>query len=46
MTVDAFYTSATGIKDIGFKGNQVLTKYEVPQEAMDYALRRSPFEKS
>ncbi len=43
MTVDAFYTSPIGIQDLGYIGNKVLSKYEVPQEAMEYALKRSPF---
>lgn len=43
MTVDAFYTSPMGIKDLGYLGNKALSKYEVPKEAMEYALKRSPF---
>jgi hypothetical protein len=43
MTVDAFYTSPIGVKDVGFIGNRALSKYEVPKEAVDYAMRRSPF---
>lgn len=43
MTVDAFYTSPIGIKDIGFTGNGAYTKYETPQASIDYALKRSPF---
>ncbi len=43
MTVDAFYTSPIGVKDLGFPGNKAYSKYVVPQESMDYALRRSPF---
>jgi hypothetical protein len=46
MTVDAFYTSPIGIKDLGYLGNKALSKYEVPQEALDYALARSPFGKA
>lgn len=42
MTVDAFYTSAVGIKDIGYLGNKGMTKYSVPEEAIQYALRRGP----
>ena len=42
MTVDAFYTSPLGIKDLGFKGNRAWSKYTVPQECIDYALKRSP----
>jgi gluconate 2-dehydrogenase gamma chain len=42
MTVDAFYTSPLGIKDLGFKGNRAWSKYTVPQEAIDYVMKRSP----
>lgn len=43
MTVDAYYTSPVGIKDLGFVGNGAFSKYEVPQEVLEYALKRSPF---
>ncbi|MBL8233492.1 MAG: gluconate 2-dehydrogenase subunit 3 family protein [Bryobacterales bacterium] len=43
MTVDAYYTSPAGIKDLGFIGNAALSKYEVPKEVLEYALKRSPF---
>lgn len=43
MTVDAFYTSPIGIKDLGFVGNKGMSKYVVPQEAIDWAIRHSPF---
>jgi gluconate 2-dehydrogenase gamma chain len=43
MVVDAYYTSPAGIKDIGFMGNTVVASFSVPQEAVDYAIRRSPF---
>jgi gluconate 2-dehydrogenase gamma chain len=46
MTIDAFYTSEIGIKDIEYKGNGVLSQFEVPQECIDYALQHSPFGKS
>ena len=46
MTVDAFYTSEIGVKDIGYKGNAAISKFEVPQEIVDYALKRSPFASS
>lgn len=45
MTVDAFYTSPIGMKDLGYIGNAALSQYTVPQEAMEYALKRSPFAK-
>ncbi len=43
MTVDAFATSPIGVKDLGYQGNSYWERYSVPQEAIDYALRRSPF---
>jgi len=42
MVVDAYYTSPTGIQVIGYVGNTSVSKFEVPQEAVDYALKRSP----
>ena len=42
MVVDAFYTSPAGVKDVGYLGNTAVAKFEVPQEALDYALKRSP----
>jgi hypothetical protein len=42
MVVDAYYTSPVGIKDIGYMGNTALAKFTVPQECVDYALKRSP----
>lgn len=46
MVMDAYYTSPVGIADIGFMGNQVLGSFSVPQEAVDYAIKRSPFANS
>lgn len=43
MTVDAYYTSKAGIADLGYKGNAGMTEFKIPQEAIDYALKRSPF---
>jgi gluconate 2-dehydrogenase gamma chain len=43
MAVDAFYTSPLGVKDLGYKGNGAYSKYVVPQEALDYAMKRSSF---
>ncbi len=43
MSIDAFYTSPVGIKDIGYMGNGAYSSYKVPQEAIDYAMKRSPF---
>jgi gluconate 2-dehydrogenase gamma chain len=42
MVVDAYYTSPIGIQDIGYMGNTALSKFEVPKEAIDYMLKRSP----
>ncbi|HLG99448.1 MAG TPA: gluconate 2-dehydrogenase subunit 3 family protein [Bryobacteraceae bacterium] len=42
MVVDAYYTSPAGIKAIGYLGNTAVSKFEIPQEAIDYALKRSP----
>ena len=42
MVVDAYYTSPVGIKAVGYMGNTSVAKFEVPQEAIDYALKRSP----
>jgi gluconate 2-dehydrogenase gamma chain len=43
MTADAYYTSAAGIKEVGYMGNRALKEFKVPQEAIDYAVKRSPF---
>lgn len=41
MTVDAFYTSAAGIKAVGYMGNKGMTTFHVPEEAIAYAVKRS-----
>jgi gluconate 2-dehydrogenase gamma chain len=41
MTVDAYYTSAVGIKEVGYLGNRGMREFKVPQEAIDYAVKRS-----
>ena len=41
MTVDAYYTSAAGIQEIGYLGNKGAAEFKVPQASMDYALKRS-----
>jgi hypothetical protein len=43
MVVDAFYTSPIGIRDLGYQGNTAVAEFHVPQAAIDYALKRSPF---
>ena len=42
MTVDGFYTSEIGMRDI-YPGNTPRTEFTVPQDAVDYVLNRSPF---
>ena len=41
MTVDAYYTSAAGIKEVGYLGNRGMREFKVPQEAIDYAVNRA-----
>ncbi len=43
MTVDAYFTSKAGIAALGFKGNTSMQEYQVPDEALQFALKRSPF---
>ncbi|HLK63767.1 MAG TPA: gluconate 2-dehydrogenase subunit 3 family protein [Bryobacteraceae bacterium] len=43
MVADAYYTSPIGIKDLGYMGNSAMSQFSVPQEAVDYAIKRSPF---
>ena len=40
MTVDAFYTSEIGIKDIDYRGNSPLASYPSPVEAIAYVTKR------
>lgn len=40
LVVDAYYTSAQGIKEVGYMGNSAMAKFTVPQEAVDYVMRR------
>jgi hypothetical protein len=42
MTADAYYTSKPGIAELGYKGNVGMSEFKIPQEAYDYALKRSP----
>ena len=42
MVVDAYYTSKVGMDDLGFMGNGVVATFSVPEEAIQYALKRSP----
>jgi hypothetical protein len=41
MTVDGFYTSPIGQRDI-YHGNAARAAFTVPQHAMDYVISRSP----
>lgn len=41
MTVDGFYTSPMGMRDI-YQGNQARPSFTIPQDAMDYVVGRSP----
>jgi gluconate 2-dehydrogenase gamma chain len=43
LVVDAYYTSPAGIKEVGYIGNSAMATFSVPQVAVDYALKRSPF---
>ena len=40
MTVDAFYTSEIGIRDIDYRGNSPMASYPSPVEAIAYAVKR------
>ena len=42
MVVDAFYTSPTGVKDIGYMGNTAVAKFEVPQAGDRLRLEPQP----
>ena len=43
LVMDAYYTSPIGIKDLGYMGNSAMSEFHVPEEALQYALKRSPF---
>jgi gluconate 2-dehydrogenase gamma chain len=43
MVVDAYYTHPIGVKELGYMGNTAMAHFSVPQEAIDYAIKRSPF---
>jgi hypothetical protein len=43
MVVDAYYTSPAGVQDLGYMGNTAVSHFSVPQEAVDYVMKRSPF---
>jgi hypothetical protein len=41
LVVDAYYTSAQGIKEVGYIGNTAMAQFSVPQDAVDYVMKRS-----
>jgi hypothetical protein len=43
MTVDGFYTSPMGIRDVIPTGRPPLAQFTVPQASVDYVISRSPF---
>lgn len=43
MTVDGFYTSDAGIRDLIPQGRPPRGQFVVPQESIDYVISRSPF---
>jgi hypothetical protein len=43
MTVDGFFTSEAGIRDLIPAGRPPLSQFVVPQESVDYVISRSPF---
>lgn len=40
LVVDAYYTSPKGIKEVGYIGNTGMASFSVPQEAVDYVMKR------
>lgn len=42
LVVDAYYTSPQGIREVGYIGNTGMASFSVPQEAVDYVMKRSP----
>ncbi len=44
MVVDAWVTSPEGTKALGYAGNKGMQTFQVPAEALTYALQRSPFQ--
>jgi hypothetical protein len=43
MVTDAYYTSRIGIEELGYLGNTAMSEFHVPEDALQYALKRSPF---
>ena len=42
MVVDAYFTSPTGVKALGFAGNTGMSEFKVPKAPLDYALAPEP----
>jgi gluconate 2-dehydrogenase gamma chain len=42
MVVDAYYTTPIGYQEVGYMGNRAMSHFSVPQEAVDYVMKRSP----
>lgn len=42
LVVDAWVTSPEGTKALGYVGNKGMTVFQVPREAIDWAISRSP----
>jgi hypothetical protein len=43
MVADGYYTSPIGFKELGYMGNTAVSQFSVPQAAVDYVMKRSPF---
>ena len=43
MTVDAFYTSPLGIRDLDYRGNTSVAKFEVPAAVIQVAFKKSGY---
>lgn len=41
MTIDGFYTSPAGYKDVGYPGGHGMTTYHVPEAALRQALKKA-----
>jgi len=41
MTVDAYYTSPAGIKEVGFQGNKAVKEFVAPPEIVQLAVKNS-----
>jgi hypothetical protein len=41
MTLDGFYTSPAGYRDVGYRGGHGMTTFQVPEEAIRQALKKA-----